>query len=132
MKVLVLGAGGIIGQHLRLCVPSGVEAIFARRTADPISTSVRLEHPFSDIEAINPEVIVNLAGESSVDEVERKPDRYRYINEWMPAEIAHFCRRSGARLIHISSQAAKEPVNEYGRQKLAAERALSGTWRTLL
>ena len=48
MKVLILGAGGIVGQHMRLCVPSGVEAIFARRTADPdIDFGIDLDPSFS-------------------------------------------------------------------------------------
>ena len=127
MKVLILGAGGIVGQHMRLCVPSGVEPIWARRTADPISEGINLDlaaSPWARLVEIRPDVIVNLAGESSVDEVERNPLRYRYVNEGLPVDVANYCAQIGARLIHISSQAAKDPVNEYGRQKLAAEVAL--------
>jgi dTDP-4-dehydrorhamnose reductase len=127
VKVLILGAGGIVGQHMRLCVPSGVEAVFARRTAAPISEGINLDlaaSPWARLVEIRPDVIVNLAGESSVDAVERNPLRYRYVNEGLPVDVANYCAQIGARLIHISSQSAKDPVNEYGRQKLAAEVAL--------
>ena len=129
MKVLILGAGGIVGQHMRLCVPGGVEPIWARRTADPISEGINLDlaaSPWARLVDIRPDVSVNLAGESSVDEVERNPLRYRYVNEGLPVDVANYCAQIGARLIHISSQAAKDPVNAYGRQKLAAEQGLRG------
>jgi dTDP-4-dehydrorhamnose reductase/SAM-dependent methyltransferase len=129
MRVLILGASGIVGQHMRLCVPDGVEPIWARRTADPITEGIDLEEYMQaeeKIEAWEPEVIVNLAGHSSVDEVEGNPNKYWVINGQIPGLIALKGAFLGARFIHISSQAVKSdggviPVNAYGRQKLAAE-----------
>lgn len=139
MKVLVLGASGIIGQFLRLCVPAGVTPIWARRTADRLHLGVDLcdraareaflaEH--------RPDVIVNLAGECNVDTVERDPERYRDINAIIPGELAAWCDDNGAHLIHVSSQAVfggneapygpastgLSPVNQYGSQKARAEK----------
>ena len=142
VKVLVLGASGIVGQHMRLCVPDGVEPIWYRQTADPITnatgdllgqysigllTTVLVLH--------DPDVIVNLAGESSVDAVERDPESYRGLNVGLPLRLADWCASTGKRLIHISSQAVWSgkhapypasypddgPVNEYGHQKNIAE-----------
>jgi dTDP-4-dehydrorhamnose reductase len=63
--VLILGASGIIGQHMRLCVPDGIEPVWVRRTADPITLGCDLE----DVVALDkllsdhrPHVVVNLAG----------------------------------------------------------------------
>ena len=73
LKVLILGASGIVGQHMRLCIPPGVEPIWVRRTPDPIT----LGYDLTDVDVLanlllarNPDVIVNLAGESNVDKVE--------------------------------------------------------------
>ena len=76
MKVLILGASGIVGQHMRLCIPPGVEPIWVRRTPDPITLGYDLTDQdtlANLLTARNPDVVVNLAGESNVDLVEREP-----------------------------------------------------------
>lgn len=138
MKVLVLGASGIVGQTMRLCVPDGVEPIWFRQHVDPIT------HGSGDLSsakniagllrATEPDVIVNLAGESSVDMVERDPSKYEAINVQLPARLADWSWHNKKRLIQISSQAVFSgleppyspidrdfPVNDYGQQKCAAE-----------
>jgi dTDP-4-dehydrorhamnose reductase len=136
MKALVLGAGGVIGQHMRLSVPSGVSATFHRRTKSPGYIHADLSEECTVrtlVQYHRPDVIINLAGESNTDAVERDPAATHAINVELPALLAS----TGIRLIHISTQAvfsgneptygphaAPNPINAYGRQKDAAEAAV--------
>jgi dTDP-4-dehydrorhamnose reductase len=135
MKILVLGASGIIGQHMRLCCPEGVTPIYARRKSDLLHVGVDVlsadVQRFLDYE--RPDVIVNLAGESNTDAVERDPSM-RTVNTLVPELLGEWCQRNKRHLVHVSTQAVfsgenppygpsspMDPVNEYGRQKSAAE-----------
>ena len=142
-RVLVMGGSGIIGQHMRLCAPQGVRAIYCRRTPDGLHESgdmtngpVRREA----LESFRPDVVVNLAGENSPDAVEVDPPASRAANVELPIALAEWCERSGAFYMHVSTQgvfggdsppyspsAKCEPANEYGRQKLEAESAVRGS-----
>ena len=143
MKVLVFGASGIIGQHMRLCIPDGIQPIWYRHTPDPITRGVDICDSAALAACLaehDPDVIVNLAGESRPDVVERDPERYDTLNVAVPVELAKWCGENGRRLIHVSSQAVfsgdhapyaagpspDNPVNQYGRQKLWAETQLLG------
>ena len=137
MKILVLGASGIIGQHLRLCIPQGVEVIFARKSADALHVGVDLVAPGALaklLQAERPNAIINLAGESRPDIVEKDPEQFHFINAVIPGELARWCQRNNAHYVHVSTQAVfngerppyhpksqRLPVNEYGRQKIEAE-----------
>jgi dTDP-4-dehydrorhamnose reductase len=138
MKVLILGASGIVGQTMRLFIPAVVSPVWVRRTPDPITPGYDLTDScvlMALLDAVSPDVIVNLAGESSVDAVERDPALFRAINVAVPAQLALWAHGNGKRLIQVSSQAVwdgtrapygarvscETPVNEYGKQKITAE-----------
>lgn len=143
MRVLILGASGIVGQHMRLSIPTIVEPVWVRRTAGvPGTLGVNLEDPAATTRLLNskrPDVVVNLAGEGDVEKVERDPAGYRQINVGLPLRVAEWCEATGSRLIQVSSQAVfegnmapyraldlrgkryNEPVNQYGKQKRDAE-----------
>lgn len=137
MRVLILGASGVIGQHLTVSVPNCVIPTFTRRGVSPGYFSVDLTD-FGALEACvalkRPDVVVNLAGESNTDTVERNPAAYERINVQVPYALARLSEMLGYRLIHISSQAvfggtaapyglndSLDPINAYGRQKAEAE-----------
>lgn len=126
-KVLVIGAGGIIGQHLMISVPTGVEAVFTRRQGDEqLYQSLDICKDVNDLlpslDVISPDVIVNLAGESSVDEVEKMPSAFYEVNVLAVGVLRQWCDVHDKHLIHVSSQAVIGPrVNEYGKQKYYAE-----------
>lgn len=137
MKVLVLGAGGIIGQYMRLCVPPNVDATFCRRHASPgyMAFDAANQAGVRRIIQVEPRVVVNLAGESNTDLVERDPRIHRPINVGLPEALAQMPEH--IRLIQISSQAVfngmnppyransmTNAINAYGRQKAEAERAV--------
>lgn len=148
MKVLVFGASGIIGQHLRLCCPDGIQPIWYRQTPDPITRGVDLCDGAALAACLaehDPDVIVNLAGESRPDAVEREAavlnrdedDGSAVINVAVPLQLAEWCEKNGKRLVHVSSQAVfsgvgpcgpysmRCPVNRYGEQKRWAEMVLT-------
>lgn len=146
MKVLIFGASGIIGQHMRLTIPDGVEAVWYRRTADPITRGFDLTATLGTEGAIasllhieQPDAVINLSGESNVDKVEANPDAYYGINVLVPLRIAEACDVLGIpRYVHVSSQAVFSgdnppygpdsplaAVNEYGSQKIRAEAMVS-------
>jgi dTDP-4-dehydrorhamnose reductase len=138
MKIVVFGAGGIIGQTMRLVQPTGHEIIYYRRHADFVHRGLDLTDWRAAEIALNferPDVIVNLAGENRPDVVEQHPGEYKTINVQTPSRLGWWCDAHSAQYIHISSQAVfagdyvpyspdseLQPINEYGRQKAEAER----------
>lgn len=122
MKVVVLGAGGIIGQHMVVSVPNGVEAIFTRTgPSNHLYEHLDVNDPDSDLvgwlHRHNPDIIVNLIGENRPDVVERDPAKYREVNSLCISDMVGWCGINSKTLIHLSSQAALDPVNAYGKQK---------------
>lgn len=138
-KVIVLGAGGIVGQYMTLTKPDHVEAMFVRRetTEDGPWTALDLLNPecFKTIEAFEPDVIINLAGENRVDVVEQDPEATFGINVGFPFLLAVWCQNNKVKLIQCSTQGVfsgdnppysptdiPDPITAYGRQKYEAER----------
>lgn len=138
--VLVLGAGGIIGQHLVVSRPDWANAIFTRRNASDgpwTSFDADKDDVFDFLEAHRPDVIVNLAGENRVDVVEADPDKYLAANVRLPQQLAAWASpRDDCYLIQCSSQGifsgdnptyapndTPHPLTHYGKQKVLSEAA---------
>lgn len=124
MRVLILGASGIVGQHMRLCVPDCVEPIWMRQSADPITLGYWDAEPVvADYDAV-----VYLMGNSNVDDVERNPAEAKMLNTEWPKLMAAHCQKHKVKFIQVSTQAVyqspgnnMDQPNAYGRQKRAAE-----------
>lgn len=136
MNILVTGKTGQVGGHLARLLPSiGRVHAVGRETmdlADPdaIRRTVR---------EVRPDVIVNAAGYTAVDRAESDMTTVHRVNATGPGVLAEEAKRIGALLVHYSSgyvfDGRKEgaydetdptnPINEYGRSKLAAERAIA-------
>jgi dTDP-4-dehydrorhamnose reductase len=135
MKVAVLGASGVVGQHMMLSQPPGIEVEYVKRSTSfgmvGVDLSVASE-AYAYVNSFKPDVIVNLAGVNNVDQVEASPDDYESINGELPWVL--FRAHPAAKIVQVSSQAvfrgdnapygpydAKEPINFYGGQKSRAE-----------
>lgn len=151
LKVAVFGCGGIIGTHMLISVPEDIEPYFVRKTHSPLADSLDLTNWPAALAWLNerrPDVIINLAGESRPDVVERDPGASQDINVTLPLNLVEWCDSHGSHLIQVSSQAVyngqhapysvdgltEAPVNEYGRQKAFVDYALlrrvppAGNW----
>jgi dTDP-4-dehydrorhamnose reductase len=131
MKVIVFGAGGIIGQYMRRTIPSEVDASFLRSSdLDMTNTTALLAY----LDGSQPDVIVNLAGENRVDVVEATPVRYEAINVEAPKVLVRWCDQNNSHLVQVSTQgvfsgndapyqshALVDPVTRYGFQKANSE-----------
>ncbi|MEZ5301090.1 MAG: sugar nucleotide-binding protein [Verrucomicrobiales bacterium] len=102
--------------------------------------AANIEVPGAVANALDPhdfDLLINCAGGTEVDRCERYPHWAQQVNAASVAEMAAACAAKGARLIHISSDYvfrgdhdrpyteddAPDPISEYGRAKLAGERA---------
>lgn len=126
LKVAVFGCGGVIGQHMMISVPPDIEPLFVRKTPSPLAESLDLEDwpaTAAWLTERRPDVIINLAGESRPDVVEcdANESKTRRINVALPSMLAEWCDQTDTHLIQVSSQAALDPVNIYGKQKQAAD-----------
>lgn len=149
MKVVIFGAAGVLGQHLRLCIPPDVEPIWIRKNSGPSTLFRSLDLTDAAalqtfLEAERPDAIINLAGESRPDVVEKDPERYQYINAVVPGVLAAWCYLDQSHYVHVSTQAVFSgqeppygpesqcnPANLYGCQKHEAEsrvRSVEGNW----
>jgi len=135
-RILLIGKSGQVGHYLlqtlaplgELIAPERTQLDFTR--SDSIRTAIR---------EARPDVIVNAAGSTIVDQVEREPAPAMQINGVAPGIVAEEARRCGALLVHYSTvfvfdgtkrapyleEDAPNPVNAYGRGKLAGEDAIA-------
>jgi len=136
MKILLLGKGGQVGWELQrsLAVAGEVVALDFDDGGDFTKPDALLAR----VQAEAPQVIVNAAAYTAVDKAESEPELARQINAKTPALLAIEARRTGAMLVHYStdyvfdgsgSQARDEdaafaPLNVYGATKAEAEDAI--------
>jgi dTDP-4-dehydrorhamnose reductase len=85
-----------------------------------------------------PDIVVNAAAYTAVDKAESEPDLARAINVAAPAQIAQECARTGALLVHYSTDYvydgnkptpyeendATGPLSVYGQTKLEGDQAI--------
>jgi dTDP-4-dehydrorhamnose reductase len=146
MKVLVTGREGQLALSLveRAQGRAGIELSALGRP------DLDLEVPGSaarTIAAARPDVIINAAAYTAVDQAEDEPERAFRINRDAAGEVAAAAADSGASLIHISTDyvfdgqarspyredAPTNPLGVYGRSKLAGEeRVRSETGRHII
>lgn len=137
---LVTGAAGMLGQDLlvRLRTEPGTAVVALGSTAlditDPEAVATAItEH--------QPVLVVNCAAWTGVDDAESREADAARINGDGPRHLAEVCAKSGAKLIHVSTDyvfagdadqpyaedAPTGPRGAYGRTKLAGERAVLDT-----
>jgi dTDP-4-dehydrorhamnose reductase len=139
MTVLITGAHGMLGHQLVAAFAGGQPVIAATRRPAPemsvpcIVADLRApDSLFSQIEATRPELVVNAAG--VVKQRNYEAAELWEVNARFPHRLAEVCRRSGARLIHLSTDCVfsgreggytetdePDPVDDYGRSKREGE-----------
>jgi dTDP-4-dehydrorhamnose reductase len=144
VKILLLGADGQLGAYLRGTLPVlGEVYASSRSTADDA-----LRCDLSDAAAVDvmlhrlrPDLVVNAAAYTAVDQAETDADAPTRINAILPGLIGSAVANWGGAVIHYSTDyvfdgAAHRPYTEddataplgvYGRSKLAGEQALAAT-----
>jgi dTDP-4-dehydrorhamnose reductase len=135
---LVTGAGGMLGTDL-------VAALTAR--GDTVTGLDRAGLDVTDAAAVaeaigsaEPDVVVNCAAWTAVDDAEASEEQALAVNGGGAANLAAACARTGARLVQVSTDYVfagdagrpyaeddvPAPRTAYGRTKLAGERAVLG------
>lgn len=136
MRILLLGKYGQLGWELHRSL-LGLGEITALDYPE-----IDLAHPAklgSLVERLHPQVIVNATAYTAVDQAESQPELAYAINRDSVAEMASAARQTGAALLHYSTDYVFDgalgraytetdpvnPLNLYGRSKLAGEEALA-------
>lgn len=134
-KILVTGRDGQVGWELqRTLAPLG-EIIALDRKALDLADADALR---ATMRAVKPDIIVNAAAYTAVDQAESDSALADAINGQAPGIMADEARKAGALLVHYSTDyvfdgsgttpfteaSATGPLNAYGRGKLAGEQAI--------
>jgi dTDP-4-dehydrorhamnose reductase len=135
-RILVAGKTGQLGWELQTALPALGDVITLDRaqmdltSADSIRAALRQHRP---------DIIVNAAGYTIVDKAESEPELVWHVNAVAPGVIAEEAKRLDALLLHYSTDYvydgtkgatyteddAPNPLNTYGKSKLAGEQAVA-------
>lgn len=137
MRWLITGAGGTLGHDVvEELTRRGEEVVGLDRAALDITRPAAVDTAVRDH---RPDLVVNCAAYTAVDDAESDEARALEINGDGPRLLARACAAHGSRLIHVSTdyvfsgEARATPYPEdhptgprtaYGRTKLAGERAV--------
>lgn len=136
MRWLVTGAGGMLGHDMvEELARRGEDVTGLDRTGLDITRPESVTGAFA---AYRPDLVVNCAAYTAVDDAETDEARALLVNGEGPGLLAAACATHGVRLVHVSTDyvfdgGARAPYREdhppsprtaYGRTKLAGERAV--------
>lgn len=144
-KILVLGDAGQVGRLLTSQLRGLGELVFWTRRDRDLQDLQLLPATLDDV---SPDILVNAAAFTAVDAAEEEEAIARTVNAELPACLARWCRQSGARLVHYSSDYVFDgssdapysethpmnPLSAYGRTKAEGDQAVleSGADATIL
>ncbi len=139
MKILLFGKNGQVGWELqRSLAPLGELVALASDSQALCGDLTDLAGIAQTVRAVAPDVIVNAAAHTAVDRAESEPELARALNALAPGVLAQEAQRSGAWLIHYSTDYVFDgsgdtpwletdptgPLNVYGQTKLEGEAAI--------
>ncbi|WP_363465055.1 dTDP-4-dehydrorhamnose reductase [Halogeometricum borinquense] len=143
MQLLILGANGLLGSN----VVTAAQDRGWRTTGTYHSERPAFDIPLHQIDITNtdavqrvlsevePDWVVNCAAMTDVDGCEKNTEHAHEVNARAPGEIASQCVESSIRFLHVSTDYvfdgmangvyeeddAPQPIQEYGKSKLAGE-----------
>lgn len=144
MKILVTGANGQLGREFIKCSNNqGFFCVGLNRDELDIQNISRIHKA---IEKYEPDYLINAAAYTAVDNAETESDIAFSINETAVSHLAKACKDANIPIIHFSSDYVfsgnktglysekniPEPLNIYGKSKLAGEYALQHEYEKFL
>ncbi|TAL85683.1 MAG: dTDP-4-dehydrorhamnose reductase [Candidimonas sp.] len=135
MKVLLTGAGGQLGRCLQDRCPVTWQLLAADHKALDVTDAQAVRQC---VRQFQPRLIINAAAYTNVDQAEGEEARTFAVNEHGARYLAQAARMARARLVHVSTDYVFDgeglrpyvetdpvnPLNVYGRSKLAGEQAV--------
>ncbi|MBV4532439.1 dTDP-4-dehydrorhamnose reductase [Pseudomonas sp. SWRI107] len=136
MRVLVCGHNGQVAQALGHSLEGLGEVLLRGRDQLDMADPEQLRQPLRDLA---PDLIINAAAHTAVDQAESEPELAFAINAQAPRVLAEEAERLGVPLIHYSTDYvfdgrkaapyseddAPNPLGVYGNSKLAGELAIT-------
>ncbi|GGX19547.1 dTDP-4-dehydrorhamnose reductase [Aquimarina muelleri] len=137
IKILVTGSNGQLGQCLQKIEQNytSLELHFYKSKDLDITNKDAISQVFKDDSF---DFVINCAGYTNVEQAEKESEKAFLINEEGVRNLAQTCKKQNSILIHISTDyvfdGKKEtpyteedipnPINEYGKSKLAGEQCI--------
>ena len=129
MKVLVLGAKGMLGSEIVMCLKSSFDVFSCGREELDITDEFLTKNK---IEGISPEIVINTAAYTDVEGCEKNIEHVFRVNAQGVKNVAEACRETGSKIVHISTDYIFDgtkrapyneddktgPLNVYGKSKL--------------
>ncbi|WP_079203597.1 dTDP-4-dehydrorhamnose reductase [Pseudomonas sp. CC6-YY-74] len=135
MKILLLGQHGQVSRELQLSLHGQGELIVRGRAQLDLAEPAQIRQ---QVRQLRPDLIVNAAAYTAVDQAESEPELAFAINATAPGVLAEEAASLGVPLIHYSTDYVFDgrkpapyaeddtpnPLGVYGQSKLAGERAI--------
>lgn len=136
MRLLVTGAGGMLGQAVVPCLESRGHDVAAMPKEQLDVTNYTQVH--DAVSAHKPDLVIHCAAFTKVDQAEKEPDLAYHINGYGTENLAVVCASLNIPMLYISSDYvfdgeqktpyttwdATRPLSIYGKSKLAGEKAV--------
>lgn len=136
MRVLITGAGGMLGKALMSCLESRDHQVKGLPKEELDVTNYNQVK--QTLEAERPEIVIHAAAYTKVDQAESEPDLAYLINGFGTENIAVVCNKLAIPMVYVSTDYVFDgeqnrpyypwdqtrPLSIYGKSKLAGERAV--------
>jgi len=137
-RILLIGKDGQIGWELQRTLAQLGEVVALGHTGEAALDLTNPQTIRNILRDTRPDLVVNAAAYTNVDHAENEPELALSINGHAPGVMAEEAKRLGALMVHYSTDyvfdGTKEvpyteddtpnPINVYGRSKLAGEQAI--------
>jgi dTDP-4-dehydrorhamnose reductase len=131
-RILILGAQGQLGIELQKAFTGAGDVAALGRDRCDLANSESIRKAMAEVA---PAIVLNAAAYTAVDRAESEPERAMRVNGEAPGVLAQEARTIDALLVHYSTDYVFDgskrgpwveddpvnPLNEYGRSKLAGE-----------
>ena len=138
MRILVTGRSGQLGKSIHKLIVNSKQIddfVFVGRKELDLSVESNISHYFDNNQF---DIIINCAAYTAVDKAEEEQDIANQVNHLVVKQLAEIANKQQAKLIHISTDYVFDgesdkpyletdttnPINIYGKTKLAGEKAL--------